>query len=115
MACAASRHSAICCNGDISARCNGWLLGDRAGLFAQQATVKHFTTFGVAQTDALSATPTPGTADASSGLGAGAIAGIVIGAIVGKAPSWMRACPATSEHLLCSTPSRMNECFAIRL
>jgi hypothetical protein len=61
-------------------------------VFAQQATVKHFTTFGVAQTDALSATPTPtpGSADASSGLGAGAIAGIVIGAIVGNVPS-MRA------------------------
>ena len=52
----------------------------------QQAKVKHFTTFGVAQTEALSATPaaTPPT-EAPSGLGAGAIAGIVIGALVGTA------------------------------
>jgi hypothetical protein len=50
----------------------------------QQARVKHFTTFGVAQTEALSATPAA-TPTEASGLGAGAVAGIVIGALVGTA------------------------------
>jgi hypothetical protein len=50
----------------------------------QQAKVKHFTTFGVAQTEALSATPAA-TPTEASGLGAGAVAGIVIGALVGTA------------------------------
>jgi len=64
------------------------LPGDQVGEFTCvcKAKVKHFTTFGVAQTEALSATPaaTPPT-EAPSGLGAGAIAGIVIGALVGIA------------------------------
>jgi len=65
--------------------------GDQVGEFTCvcKAKVKHFTTFGVAQTEDVSSNPaaTPGATptDASSGLGAGAIAGIIIGALVGIA------------------------------
>jgi len=63
------------------------LPGDQVGEFTCvcKAKVKHFTTFGVAQTEALSATPAATPTEASSCLGAGAIAGIIIGALVGIA------------------------------